>query len=200
MNDQVLTTLKNRRSIYQLGKNVSQKPADIVKLAEDIIMDSPTAFNGQTVRAVFLFGASHDKLWDMTGARLKSEVPAEEAYQRTLDKINGFKGAFGTILFFRDQDIVTQEENDFVLYRDNFHDWAEQGQGGAQQAIWAAFAQNNIGANLQHYNPLIDDLVAKEFDIPSNWVLRAQMPFGSIEGQAGEKEYSAREDRFKTFG
>ncbi|MFT8843919.1 MAG: nitroreductase family protein [Schleiferilactobacillus harbinensis] len=200
MNDQVLTTLKNRRSIYQLGKNVSQKPADIVKLAEDIIMDSPTAFNGQTVRAVFLFGASHDKLWDMTGARLKSEVPTEEAYQRTLDKINGFKAAFGTILFFRDQDIVTQEENDFVLYRDNFHDWAEQGQGVAQQAIWAAFAQNNIGANLQHYNPLIDDLVAKEFDIPSNWVLRAQMPFGSIEGQAGEKEYLAREDRFKTFG
>ncbi|MFT8338361.1 MAG: nitroreductase, partial [Schleiferilactobacillus harbinensis] len=131
MNDQVLTTLKNRRSIYQLGKNVSQKPADIVKLAEDIIMDSPTAFNGQTVRAVFLFGASHDKLWDMTGARLKSEVPTEEAYQRTLDKINGFKGAFGTILFFRDQDIVTQEENDFVLYRDYFHAWAEQGQGGA---------------------------------------------------------------------
>jgi predicted oxidoreductase (fatty acid repression mutant protein) len=26
------------------------------------------------------------------------------------------------------------------------------------------------------------------------------MPFGSIEGQAGEKEYLAREDRFKTFG
>ncbi|WP_040534218.1 nitroreductase family protein [Schleiferilactobacillus shenzhenensis] len=199
MNDQVVTALQQRRSIYQLGKNVRQDPADIVKLAEDIIMESPTAFNGQTVRAIFLFGAHHAKLWDMTGARLKSEVPTEEAYQRTLAKINGFKAAFGTILFFRDQAIVTQMENDFALYADNFHDWAEQGLGGAQQAIWTAFAQNGIGANLQHYNPLIDELVQQEFKTPVNWILRAQMPFGSIEGDAGEKDYLPREDRFKTF-
>ncbi|KRL14063.1 nitroreductase family protein [Schleiferilactobacillus perolens] len=199
MQDEVLTTMKKRRSIYQLGKNVTQKPEEIVQLVEDIIMHSPTAFNGQTVRAVFLFGDNHDRLWDLTGARLKSEVPTEEAYQNTLAKLANFKAAFGTILFFRDQAIVTEEENNFPLYRDNFHDWSEQGQGGAQQAIWVALAQNGIGANLQHYNPLIDAEVAKTFDIPDNWVLRAQMPFGSIEGTASEKEFLPREDRFKTF-
>ena len=39
---------------------------------------------------------------------------------------------------------------------------------------------NNIGANLQHYNPLIDDVVQYEFNIPQNWRMVAQMPFGGI--------------------
>jgi predicted oxidoreductase (fatty acid repression mutant protein) len=42
-------------------------------------------------------------------------------------------------------------------------------------------AQENIGANLQHYNPVIDEAVAAEWSIPANWNLRAQMVIGSIE-------------------
>ena len=85
------------------------------------------------------------------------------------------------------------------LYADYFADWAEQGIGGAQLAVWVALAQEGIGASLQHYNPLIDELIASEFDLPSNWKLRAQMPFGSIEAPAGEKTFMAEADRFKTF-
>jgi predicted oxidoreductase (fatty acid repression mutant protein) len=52
---------------------------------------------------------------------------------------------------------------------------------------------------LQHYNPIIDDLVREAFDIPANWQLRAQMPFGSIEGEANAKEYMNREQQFKVL-
>ena len=69
--------------------------------------------------------------------------------------------------------------------------------GGAQQAVWVALANEGVGASLQHYNPLIDEMIAKEFNIPANWKLRAQMPFGSIEAPAGEKEFMADEDRFR---
>ncbi len=32
--------------------------------------------------------------------------------------------------------------------------------------------------NIQHYNPIIDDAIKKEFQVPDSWVLVAQMPFG----------------------
>ncbi len=96
-------------------------------------------------------------------------------------------------------DVVHQFENDAPLYADNFADWAEQGQGHATFAVWTALAENSIGANLQHYNPLIDDQVAKAFNIPSSWKLRAQMDFGSIEAAAGDKEFMDDADRFKVL-
>ncbi|SKA04671.1 hypothetical protein SAMN02746042_01278 [Fructilactobacillus lindneri DSM 20690 = JCM 11027] len=56
-----------------------------------------------------------------------------------------------------------------------------------------------IGASNQHYNPLIDEEVAKEFNIPDDWILRAEIPFGSIEAPAGEKDYMEDNKRFKIF-
>ncbi|MDR1959368.1 MAG: hypothetical protein LBQ54_10080 [Planctomycetaceae bacterium] len=35
-----------------------------------------------------------------------------------------------------------------------------------------------MGASLQHYNPLIDEAVRKEWNLPESWQLIAQMPFG----------------------
>ena len=49
-----------------------------------------------------------------------------------------------------------------------------------QFMIWSALANQNIGANLQHYNPIIDEKVKTEFNIPDTWELVAQMPFGGI--------------------
>jgi len=40
---------------------------------------------------------------------------------------------------------------------------------------------------LQHYNPLIDEAVAKEWNLPESWKLRGQLVFGSIEAPAGKK-------------
>lgn len=36
-----------------------------------------------------------------------------------------------------------------------------------------------FGANLQHYNPIIDDEVKQAFSLPDSWRLIAQMPFGT---------------------
>lgn len=199
MKEQLLELAKKRRSIYALGRNINQTPDEIADLIKEDIKWAPIPFNNQTTRAVILFGQNHEKLWDIVGKRLKSEVPSEEAYQKTLQKINAFKSAFGTVMFFTDMDIVHRFENDFALYADNFADWAEQAQGNAQFAVWTSLAENGIGANLQHYNPLIDDEVRETFGIPDSWKLRAQMDFGSIEAPAGEKEFMNDEDRFKVL-
>lgn len=200
MNTDLLNLLQQRRSIYALGKNIEASNEDIVKLVEDTIQATPTAFNSQTTRAVFLFGDKHDQLWDIVVKRLKSEVPTEAAYEKTKQKIASFKAAYGTILYFTDTKVVHQLEKDFALYADNFATWAEQGQGSAQLNTWVALANNNIGASLQHYNPLIDEEVAKAFDIPANWTLRAQMPFGEIKAPAGAKDTMDKADQFKVLG
>ncbi|KRL37476.1 hypothetical protein FD20_GL000352 [Liquorilactobacillus uvarum DSM 19971] len=200
MNDKYIEFLKNRRSIYALGRNVKQPKEEIAELIKKAVRESPTAFNNQTIKAGILFGSASEKVWDIVAKRLKSEVPTEEAYAKTKEKVDSFKAGFGTVLLFTDQSIVDQNKKQFSLYANNFQDWSEQGLGGAQLSIWTALAENKIGASLQHYNPLIDDQIKEAFDVPESWVLRAEMPFGSIEALPGEKQYAVDDQRFKVIG
>ena len=190
--------MKNRRSIYALGENLPISKDEVTALVKEVVRESPTAFNSQTQRVVFLFGDAHKKLWTMTEDALKPLTPAE-AFPNTQAKLQGFAAGAGTILFFEDTDIVKNLQDSFPLYADNFPVWSEQATGLTQANVWTALAQENIGANLQHYNPVIDEAVAAEWSIPANWNLRAQMVIGSIEAPAGEKEYMEDSARFKEF-
>lgn len=53
---------------------------------------------------------------------------------------------------------------------------------------WEGLRELGVGASLQHYNPVINEAVQKLFDLPSNWVLDAQMPFGGIVAEPDAKE------------
>lgn len=195
-----LNAMKQRRSIYALGKNVKQTPAELVKLIEEAIKLSPTAFNSQSVRAIITFGADSDKVWDITAAELRKLVKDDAAFAKTKEKLDSFKASFGTVLLFTDMDVIHGLEEQFPLYKDNFYDWSEQGMGGAQQAVWTALAEAGLGANLQHYNPVIDDQIKATFNVPANWRLRGQLNFGSVEQPAGDKDFMADDQRFKVFG
>ncbi|EMF0403009.1 nitroreductase family protein [Enterococcus faecium] len=192
-------TLKNRRSIYHLGRNVSLSNEELTTLIKEAIKESPTAFNAQSTRAVILFGDAHEKLWEITEEALRPLTPAE-AFPNTQNKLAGFKNGYGTVLFFKDTDVVKGLQEQFELYADNFPDWSEQSNGIATANTWVALVDKGLGANLQHYNPVIDEAVAKEWNIPSNWKLRSQLVFGSSETPAGEKEYMNDADRFRVFG
>ncbi len=197
MNSQFNSLTANRRSIYALGDNLSQTPEEIFDLVKQIIKNSPTAFNSQTVRAVVLFGKSSAKVWEIVEDALRKIAKSPDAFEKTKAKIDSFKAGYGTILYFTDTAIVHQLENDYPSYAANFANWAEQGLGGAQQAVWTALAEQGIGASLQHYNPLIDDAIHQTFNLPADWQLRAEMPFGSIEAPAGEKAHLDDEEMFK---
>ena len=192
-------TLKNRRSIYHLGRNVSLSNEELTTLIKEAIKESPTAFNAQSTRAVILFGDAHEKLWEITEEALRPLTPAE-AFPNTQNKLASFKNGYGTVLFFKDTDVVKGLQEQFELYADNFPDWSEQSNGIATANTWVALVDKGLGANLQHYNPVIDEAVAKEWNIPSNWKLRSQLVFGSPETPAGEKEYMNDADRFRVFG
>ncbi|SMB87424.1 hypothetical protein SAMN05660772_00960 [Pasteurella testudinis DSM 23072] len=190
---------KTRRSIYAIGKNVTLSQDQLSALIKSAVREAPSSFNSQSSRAVILFGAEHEKLWNIVLDTLRKIVPAD-AFAATETKVNNcFKAGFGTVLYFEDQDVVAGLQQQFAAYAENFPIWSEQASGIAQYAVWLALAEAGLGATLQHYNPIIDEEVAKTWDIPASWKLRAQMPFGSIEAPAGEKTYIDDEQRFKIF-
>ena len=193
-----LDHIKQRRTIYAVGKNVALTPEQIESVIKEAVNHSPSAFNSQTSRIVTLFGESHLQLWNIVRETLRKIVP-EAAFEGTNTKINSFAAGYGTVLFYEDQDVVKSLQEQFALYADNFPVWSEHSSAIAQFAVWTALSEQNIGASLQHYNPIVDAEIAEIFDIPANWKLRAQLVFGSIEAHAGEKTFMAEADRFKTF-
>ena len=183
---------QNRRSVYALGKNLPISEQEVIEIIDNAVKYSPSAFNSNTAHAVVLLGDNHQKLWDITYAELAKLLPTDEAEATTKGKIDIVAAEYGTILFFEDHNVVKGLQEQFPSYADNFPIWSEQSTGIASFAVWNALAEAGVGANIQHYNPLIDEKVAKEWNIPSNLVLRAQMPFGEIVGAAAPIERKTR--------
>ena len=193
-----LDQIKQRRTIYAVGKNVTLDQDVIEQTIQEAVRFSPSAFNSQTSRIVTLYGESHHKFWNIVRENLRKIVPAS-AFASTDAKISSFEAGFGTVLFYEDQDTVKALQEQFALYADNFPVWSEHSTGIAQFSVWTALSEKNIGASLQHYNTIVDAEVAQMFDIPENWKLRAQLVFGSIESLAGEKTFIENSERFKSF-
>lgn len=168
-------------------------------LIEHCIKYCPTAFNSQSARTVVLFGEQHHRLWDITLDILRNLTP-KDRFPTTEKKINtSFKSGLGTILYYEDETTTKNLQQKFPTYADNFPKWALQSNGMLEYIIWTALAEKGIGASLQHYNPVIDEKVAQEWNIPKDWKLLAQMPFGSIEAPAGEKTFLPLSERLKVF-
>ena len=190
---------EKRRTIYALNKNLPLPAAEVAKIIEHAVLHTPSSFNSQSTRVVVLFGAEHEKLWQITEDAPRAIVPADK-FEPTAQKLAMFKAAAGSVLFFEDQEVVQGLQANFPAYADNFPVWAEHPDAMHQYAVWTTLAEAGIGANLQHYNPLIDNAVAEAWDIPASWRLRAEMVFGGIAAPAGEKAFAPLEGRFKVHG
>ena len=190
---------ETRRSVYALNKNLPLPAGEVAAIIEHAVKHTPSSFNSQSTRVVVLFGAEHEKLWRFAEDALRAVVPAE-SFEPTAQKLAMFKAAAGSVLFFEDQDVVKGLQAQFPTYADNFPVWAEHSDAMHQYAVWTTLSAAGIGANLQHYNPLIDQDVAREWDIPDSWTLRAQLVFGGVQAPAAEKAYEPLEGRFKVFG
>lgn len=188
-----------RRTIYALGDALPVAPQAIVNMTERVLLHTPSAFNSQSSRLVVLFGEAHHKLWDITEAKLRDAV-GDGDFSSSKQKIDGFRAGAGTVLFYEDQEVVKSLQDKFALYADKFPIWSQQTSAMHQYALWTELRTLEVGASLQHYNPLIDEDTAAAFDVPDNWELVAQMPFGSIEAPADEKTFQPLNERMKVFG
>lgn len=179
MNNNILDLYAKRHSFYSITNDCPLTAEEIENLVQKSLELYPSPFNSQSARVMVLFGKNHKNLWDITQTELLKAAPEEKA-QAISDKIASFANGHGTILYFTDTSVTQALQNKFPLYAANFNNWAYQCNAILQFMVWTALANSGVGANLQHYNPLIDDAVRQAFNIPNNWELVAQMPFGGI--------------------
>jgi len=188
----------NRRKIYAISKDVKVTDARIQEIIEFGVKHAPSVFNSQSSRAVLLLGKHHDKFWSISTKIVRKIVPADK-FAPTEAKMKGFASGYGTVLFFEDQKAVKKLQEQFLSYAHNFPVWSEHASGMLQFIIWTALEAEGLGASLQHYAPLVDESVQKEWNIPSSWKLVAQMPFGHPVQAAGPKDFQPIEDRVKLY-
>ncbi|KAF1835652.1 nitroreductase family protein [Decorospora gaudefroyi] len=183
-----LQAIKERRTYYALNKEAPISDKKITEIAEQAILHVPSSFNSQSTRLVVLLNKDHDQFWDFVIEVLKPLTP-EEQFPKTEQKIAGFKAAYGTILCYEDPDPVDGLRRSFPMYAHHFGDWSEHTNAMHQYALWTALETEGFGANLQHYNPVIDQKAAQHWNVPLDWKLRAQLVFGGRAGEPGEKEF-----------
>ena len=188
-----------RRTIYALGNDLPVDPRAIVNIAERVLLHTPSAFNSQSSRLIVLFGEQHKQVWDIAEDKLRQEV-GDGDFASSKQKMDSFRAAAGTVLFYEDKEVTKSLQDNFALYADKFPLWAHQTSAMHQYAMWTELRTLDVGASLQHYNPLIDEDVAVAFSISKNWDLIAQMPFGNILEPAGKKSYQPLNERMKVFG
>jgi len=198
MKKEFYTAVADRRTFYGISKQPVVSDDIIKGVIEHAVKNTPTAFNSQSARVVLLLEKHHDKLWDITKEALRKIVPADK-FGPTEDKINSFRNGYGTVLFFEDNNVIESLQKQFVTYKDNFPIWSQQSSGMHQFVIWTSLEIEGFGVSLQHYNELIESEVKKEWNIPTNWKLIAQMPFGKPIAQPGDKQFQPLEERIKVF-
>ncbi|QAA30915.1 nitroreductase family protein [Clostridium manihotivorum] len=190
--------IESRRSFYGISKEAVVSDEKIREVIEKAVKYVPSAFNSQSARVILLLGAQHDRLWDITKDALRKVVP-EDQFSSTEDKINSFKNGYGTVLFFEDSSVIESLQSQFALYKDNFPIWSQQASGMHQFVVWTGLEIEGFGVSLQHYNELIEQDVKSEWNVPANWKLIAQMPFGKPTAEPAEKQFQPLEERVKVF-
>ena len=199
MDKNLLEAIKNRRTYYSIGNEKIVPEEKIEDIVKNAIKYTPTSFNIQSGRAILLFNENHTKLWDIVKAELR-KILDDEAYEASKQKIDAcFASGYGTVLYFEDQNSVRAQQEEFPMYADNFPLWSLQSSGMLQFIVWTALELEGLGASLQHYNPLIDEAVKQEWNIPESYKLISQMPFGKPLNPPDEKTFLPIEDRFKKY-
>lgn len=188
--------IEERRTYYGLSKETIVSDDRIKDVIEHSVKYTPSAFNSQSARVQVLLGKEHDKFWSITMEALRKIVPADN-FKSTEEKINSFASAYGTVLYYEDQNVVKSLQEQFALYKDNFPVWSQQSSGMLQLVVWVALQNEGYGASLQHYTELIEKDVAKEWNIPDNWKLIGQMPFGKPTAEPGDKVFVPISERVK---
>lgn len=176
----ILKSLEKRRTYYNINKELPVSIDEVVSTIEKATELVPDAFNMKSARVVVALEDKQDLLWDEIYDVFEGKVPRE--------KIDSFKAGAGTILYFYDENTVKALQEKFVPYAGNFPVWANQANGMLQIAVWSALRELGIGASLQHYNPVIDEKVKELFNVPKEYKLIAQMPFGGIVSEPDAKE------------
>lgn len=179
--------IKKRRSYYNLSEDVDLTNEEIKYLVEDVMNITPSHMNAETTRIVLLFDDKSKDFWTRVNEIFDNSIKEE--------KFHGFYHAKGTALIFIDMNEIWDQEINMPDYSDYFETWGHHSAAMLQLNLWQALRDEGIGASNQHYNPVIDEWVKEDYDLPDHWELVAQMPFGKIEEEPDPKDKKPIEEK-----
>ncbi|TQS85604.1 MAG: hypothetical protein A3208_02180 [Candidatus Methanoprimaticola hominis] len=192
-----LDAVAARYSAYSLDDGIEEAGVsfdDVVETVRRIAPAVPSSYNSQTCRLIVLGGDDHRAFWSIVADVLRAKVDDEERFARTEAKLKGFSDAAGTILFYEDDAGTGALIEKHPSYEDAFPVWAEHGDAMMQYAVWTGLYDMGLAANIQHYNPIIDDRVGEAFGVPEGLRLVCQMVFGRPTGDRPVKRRLSGED------
>lgn len=173
-----IEAIKHRHSYYQLSNQSPVPDNEIREIMETALLNVPSTNNTQSTRLVLLFGEEHKTLWNIVKQVLLKQI-GPERFPKTEAKIDtSFLSGYATVLFFEDLSIIKKLQEENPVYKDTYASWSDQTNAMHQFAVWCMLEDAGFGASLQHYNPIIDEDVRKQWSLPEEWKLIAQMPFG----------------------
>ena len=184
-------TVAARHSAYMLDDNLKEagvSQLDVLDTLRAVASNVPSSYNTQSVRMFVLFGEDHKKLWAMVEDILRAKVDDDKKFKRTEAKLRSLAKGAGTVLFYELDSLTDEVIESNPKYAGQMRTWAEHGNAMAQYASWLAFYDLGLGANIQHYNPIIDDRVKETFSIPDGYRLVAQMVFGRVTYEGDRKD------------
>ncbi|KIW25031.1 uncharacterized protein PV07_10704 [Cladophialophora immunda] len=195
--DTFLDLVKGRRSIYALSQESTIPDSKVEEIVKFAVTWAPSTYNVQSARAVVLFKENHAKLWDIVKKHM-DQVPLDEGMRGYMDgRIAGWKGSYGTVLWFEDQTALDGLGEKNPMVKPMLTEWSDHSTGMHQFIVWTALEAEGLGANLQHFNfhPGITADIKSTFDIPEAWKLKAQLVFGKPTGGPQDKTFEPIEKR-----
>lgn len=177
-----------RLSQYHLGSEAKHSVEEIAQYLAEVANQAPSAMNIQASRLIVLQGDDHRKFWDLI-KDTQEQVLSKKMFEWFMGVYNGAVTGLGTVLFFEDRTVYETFPNPNPVAREKVK---LRNSAIMQYGTWLALTDLGYGASLQHNNLGFEeghDRSVKElFDLPEDWELTAQMPFGSIETPATSKE------------
>ena len=191
-----MDVIEKRRSNYDLENNIELSKKDLINLLRKIVYYSPSPFNVQSSKVVFLNKKSHNLLWNTVVEEYLKKNNNGELLDSEKARIKRESKAYGTILFYKDEQIIEEFKKNLDAYEKRELDgWCTEESAMLQMNIWNELRLKNIGAHLVHFDN-IDEEISVAFDINKKYKLVAIMVIGSIVQEAAVKPKKDINKRF----
>lgn len=191
-----MDVIEKRRSNYDLENNIELSKKDLINLLRKIVYYSPSPFNVQSSKVVFLNKKSHNLLWNTVVEEYLKKNNNGELLDSEKARIKRESKAYGTILFYKDEQIIEEFKENLDDYEKRELDgWCTEESAMLQMNIWNELRLKNIGAHLVHFDN-IDEEISVAFDINKKYKLVAMMVIGSIVQEAAVKPKKDINKRF----
>jgi nitroreductase len=191
-----MDVIEKRRSNYDLGNNLEISKKDLINLLRKIVYYAPSPFNIQSSKIVLLNKKSHHLLWTTVVEEFLKKNNNGDLLDSDKARIKREEKAYGTILFYKDEQIIENFKKDLEDYeKNNLDEWCTQESAMLQMNIWNELRLRNIGAHIVHFDN-IDEEVSVAFDIDKKYKLVAMIVFGNINQEAAVKPKKDIDKRF----